>query len=80
MVGVPQTDDVRRAPVMQAVAARWMGFEKGLLMSIRITRRDKRLRQRQLIAGTGFISPSRVNPVVSYTDRNEDSRILCGSI
>lgn len=41
---------------------------------------DKRLRQRQLIGRAGFISPSIGNPVASYTDRNEDSRILCGAI
>jgi hypothetical protein len=48
--------------------------------TIRITGRNNRLRQRQLIDRTGFIAPSRENPVVSYTDRNEDSRILCGHI
>jgi len=44
--------------------------------TIRITGRDKRLRQWQLIDRTGFVAPSGENPVVSHTDRNEDSRVL----
>jgi len=48
--------------------------------TIRMIGRDKRLRQRQLIGRKGFIVLSRENPVVSYADRNEDSRVLCGPI
>lgn len=48
--------------------------------TIRITGHDKPLRQQQLVDRTGFIAPSRESRVASYTDRNEDSRILCGFI
>ena len=48
--------------------------------TIRIIGRDECLRQRQLIEGTSSIAPAREDPVMSSTDGNEDSHILCGSI
>ena len=58
----------------------WKGFEKEVLMPIRITCRYKRLTQRQLVAGVGFIVPSREYREASYTGTSENSRILYGAI
>ena len=79
MVGrvfVPMRSTVDR-PVF---AAGSMGFEKGILMLIRITCRNKWLNQRQIIERTGFIVPLAGNPKASYTARKVIPRILCGPL
>jgi hypothetical protein len=74
MLGVHKTDDPRKA------LARWTAFDQEVLMPIRTTWRPKWLQETQVAEQTGLIMPSREDPRVSYGDRNEDSRILCGSI
>jgi hypothetical protein len=49
-------------------------------MLIRMTCRNKRLAQRQLIARAGFIVPPREYREAHYTGTGENSRILRGSI
>ena len=61
-------------------ATPWTGFENEVLMPTRITCRNECRNRRQTIVRKGFSVPSVVNPKASYTGRNEEIRILCGSI
>jgi hypothetical protein len=71
-----------RSPTREAEtwAAQGAGCEKQVLMPIRITCHDKCSDRRKLVEMIDFIMPSKESREASYTDRNEDSRILCGSI
>lgn len=61
-------------------AARWTGFDREVLMPIRITCPNKCLNGRQVIESTGLMAPSAADPKVSYTGTKTQFRILCGSI
>ena len=66
--------------VRRVSEARWIGFEKEVLMLIRIACPDKWRDQRQVIQRKSFIVPLAGNPKASYTDNKANPRILCGSI
>jgi hypothetical protein len=48
--------------------------------TIRITCHHKRLEERQVIARTGFRASLVSDPQVSYRGKNQEFRVLCGSI
>lgn len=49
-------------------------------MPIRISCLDKVSDGQQVVERNGFIAPSVTNPKASYTGRQQEFRILCGSI
>jgi hypothetical protein len=65
---------------LRACAVPWTGFEKEVLMLIRITCRNKMLIGHNTIDSIGFITFSTGTPKASYTGREEEIRILCGSV
>ena len=72
MLGVRETDGPSRAPAARAVAPQ-TARETATAGASRL------LDGQQIIEGARFIAPLARNPKVSYTGRNEELRILCGS-
>ncbi|HUW19152.1 MAG TPA: hypothetical protein VMW16_07620 [Sedimentisphaerales bacterium] len=71
---------IRAFAGLQASRAPWTGFEKGVLMLTRITCPNKWMDDRQAIDDKSFSAPLAGNSKASYMVRNDQSRILCGSI
>ena len=71
-----------RSPTREAetCAAQGAGYEKEVLMPIRITCRDKCSDRPKLIELIGFLMRSKEDREASYRGANADSRILCGSV
>lgn len=67
------------APLRQP-ADQWPGFDRKVLMPIRITCRAKWRDRREVVEKQGLDALWAAYPKASYTDKNENPRVLCGSI
>lgn len=65
---------------LRVYAAQWTGYDRKIVMLIRIRRLNKRPSPHKETERTGFITPSMRYLEASYADRKQDTRILYGSI